>query len=314
MLLNQAGKMIKISRPENTGIKIFRDHSLGELVDHIDWTNFFHEWRLNGKFPAILDDAVKGKVAAKLFDDAQEMIKQLIDEKWLVANGVEGIFHANSVGDDIEIYSSEKKDKVLTTFHFLRNQQQQEGVPNYCLADFIAPLDSGITDYLGCFAVTAALGIEEKVEAFRKDNDDYSSLMLKILADRLAEAFAELLHLKVRKEIWGYDKEEDLSLEEIHLGRFRGIRPAPGYPACPDHSEKAQIFKLLDATKNTGITLTESFMMVPAASVCGWYFAHPEAKYFSVGKISPEQLEDYAKRKNTAVNEIRRFLSALIAD
>jgi 5-methyltetrahydrofolate--homocysteine methyltransferase len=304
--------MNKISEPDHTGIKIFKDFSLEELVDHIDWTYFFHEWRLNGKFPAIFDDPVKGEEAAKLFDDAQEMLMLIAKENWLVANGVVGIFPANSVGDDIEIYSSDKKDKILTTFHFLRNQQQQEDIPNYCLADFIAPKSSGITDYVGCFVVTAGIGIEKKVEEFKKDNDDYSSLMLKILADRLTEAFAEVLHLKVRKEIWGYVKDEDLSLDEIHLGKFRGIRPAPGYPACPDHSEKSEIFKILDASKNTGISLTESYMMVPAASVCGWYFANPDAKYFSVGKISNEQLKDYARRKNWSVEEAKKWLAAVI--
>jgi 5-methyltetrahydrofolate--homocysteine methyltransferase len=313
MLINPIGIMDKISKPDYTGVMIFKEHSLEKIVDHINWTFFFHEWRLNGKFPAIFGDPVKGKEAAKLFDDAQQMLKQIIKEKWLIANGVAGLFHANSVGDDIEIYSSDKKDKILMTFHFLRNQQQQENNPNYCLADFISPKDSGITDYLGCFAITAGIGIERKIEEFNEANDDYSALMLKILSNRLAEAFAEVLHLKVRKDIWGYAKEEDLSIDELHLGKFRGIRPAPGYPACPDHSEKAEIFRILDAEKNTGISLTENYMMIPAASVCGWYFAHPQAKYFSIGKIDKVQLADYAKRKGMSVEEAGKWLSMILA-
>ena len=245
-----------ISKPNNLGVKIYREFSLEELVDYIDWTFFFHEWRLNGKFPAIFNDPVKGKEAVKLFDDAQEMLKHIAKEKWLTANGVAGIFSANSVGDDIEIYSSDKKDKILTTFHFLRNQQQQDNNLNICLADFVAPKDSGRNDYLGGFAVTAGLGIEDKIKEFKTANDDYSALMLKILADRLAEAFAELIHLKVRKELWGYDKDEDLSIDEIHHLKYRGIRPATGYPACPDHSEKAELFRVLNATENIEITLT----------------------------------------------------------
>jgi 5-methyltetrahydrofolate--homocysteine methyltransferase len=302
----------KISKPENIGIKLFKEYSLEELAGYINWSYFFHEWRLNGKFPAIFVDPVKGEEAAKLFDDAQQMLQLIIKEKWLVVNGIEGIFPANSVGDDIEVYSTGEKDKILTTFHFLRNQQQQENSPNYCLADFITPKDSGIADYLGCFAVSAGIGIEKKVEEFKKANDDYSALMLKILADRLADAFAEVLHLKVRKEIWGYAKNEDLSLDELQLGKYRGIRPAPGYSTCPDHSEKAGIFNLLNATENIGISLTETFMMNPAASVCGWYFANPDARYFSVGKISKEQVIDYSKRKIISVEDAERWLASVI--
>lgn len=312
MLLKPTGKMNKISKPDNLGVKIFKEYSLEDLVDYINWTYFFHEWRLNGKFPVIFDDPLKGKEAVRLFDDAQEMLKFITKEKWLVANGVTGIFPANSVAEDIEIYTSDKKDKILTTFHFLRNQQQQKNNTNYCLADFIAPKDAGITDYLGCFAVTSGIGIENKVKEFKTANDDYSALMLKILADRLAEAFTEVLHLKVRKELWGYDKDEDLSIDEIHLGKFRGIRPAPGYPACPDHSEKAELFRILNAAESIGISLTETFMMIPAASACGWYFANPDAKYFSVGKINKDQVKDYAERKKISVEEAEKWLVPVI--
>jgi 5-methyltetrahydrofolate--homocysteine methyltransferase len=306
------GKMNNISKPDHPGITIFKEFAFEELVPYINWSFFFHEWRLNGKYPAIFDDPAKGEEAAKLFDDAQQMLKMIIKEKWLAANGVAGIFPANSVGDDIEVYQPGKKDKTLATFHFLRNQQQQENGPNYCLADFIAPRDSNITDYIGCFAVTSGIGIEKKVEEFINANDDYNALMLKILANRLAEAFTELLHLRVRKELWGYAKDEDISMEELHLGKYRGIRPAPGYPACPDHSEKMEIFRILHAEENIGVSLTVSFMMIPAASVCGWYFAHPDAKYFSVGKISKEQVKDYSERKKISLEEAEKWLAAVI--
>jgi 5-methyltetrahydrofolate--homocysteine methyltransferase len=302
----------KLSKPNNIGIKKIINYSLEELVDYINWTYFFHEWRLNGKFPAIFDDPVKGKEAAKLFDEAQEMLKLITKEKWLAANGVVGIFHANSVGDDIEVYSSDKKDNILTTFHFLRNQQQQDKNLNLCLTDFIAPKNSGVTDYIGGFAVTAGLGIENKIKEFKNANNDYSAIMLKILADRLAEAFAEVLHLKIRKELWAYDKNEDLSLDELHLGKYRGIRPAPGYPACPDHSEKAELFRILNANENTGISLTETFMMNPAASVCGWYFANPSSNYFSIGKIDKDQIKDYSKRKKLFPKEAEKWLAPVI--
>jgi len=303
----------EIAKPENIGIKVYTNYSLEELADYIDWTFFFHEWRLNGKFPAIFDDPMKGEEAAKLFDDAQEMLKLITKEKWLTANGVVGIFPANSIGDDIEIYSSEKKDNILTTFHFLRNQQEKDEKDNLCLSDFVAPKKSGVTDYIGGFAVTAGLGIENKIKEFKNANDDYSAFMLKILADRLAEAFAEVLHLKVRKEIWAYDKDEDISMDELHLGKYRGIRPAPGYPACPDHTEKAELFKILNANENTGISLTETFMMDPAASVCGWYFANPNSKYFTVGKVNKDQVKDYSKRKKISIEEAEKWLGTVVA-
>jgi 5-methyltetrahydrofolate--homocysteine methyltransferase len=312
MLSGPTGKMNNIIKPVHAGITLFKEYPLEALVDYINWSYFFHEWRLNGKFPAIFNDPLKGEEAAKLFADAQQMLELIVKEKWILANGTAGIFPANAVGEDIEVYSPEAPDKLLTTFHFLRNQQQQENKPNYCLSDFIAPKKSGLTDYIGCFAVTAGIGIEKKVNEFENAHDDYGSIMLKILADRLAEAFTELLHLKVRKELWGYAKDENLSLSELQLGKYHGIRPAPGYPACPDHSEKVEIFKLLNVTKNTGISLTETFMMNPAASVCGWYFANPQATYFSVGKISKEQVIDYAQRKKISVEKAEKWLAPVI--
>ena len=304
--------MNNIKKPVHAGITLFEEYPLEALVDFVNWSYFFHEWRLNGRYPAIFDDPLKGEEARKLFTDAQQMIARIIKEKWMSANGVAGIFPANAVGDDIEVYSIETSDQILTTFHFLRNQQPQENKPNYCLSDFIAPKESHLTDYIGCFAVTAGIGIEQKVAAFVNAHDDYSALMLKILANRLAEAFSEALHLKVRKELWGYDAEESLMIDELLLGKYRGIRPAPGYPACPDHSGKSEIFGLLNAIENTGISLTETYMMNPAASVCGWYFANPQATYFSVGKISKEQVIDYAQRKKISVEEAEKWLAAVV--
>jgi 5-methyltetrahydrofolate--homocysteine methyltransferase len=299
-----------IAEPLHIGIKIFKDYSLEELTDYINWNFFFHEWKLNGKFPAIFNDPVKGEEAEKLFDDAQEMLTLIIKEKWISANGVAGIFPANSTVDDIEVLHGNKQGRTI--FHFLRSQQAKDNEPNLCLADFIAPKDFGFTDYIGGFAVTAGIGIEKKLEEFNAAKDDYSAIMLKILADRLAEAFADVMHLKVRKELWAYAKEEDLSIEDIHLGKYIGIRPAPGYPACPDHSEKAKLFKILDAENKTGISLTESFMMNPAASVCGWYFANPQSKYFTIGKINKEQLSDYAIRKGSTFEEAEKWLATIL--
>jgi len=301
----------KIVKPQFTGLKYFNDYQLEELADYIDWTFFFFEWHMNGKFPAIFNDPVKGKEAAKLFDDAQEMLKQLIKEKWITANGVVGIFPANSIGDDVEILNGNEQEGAV--FHFLRNQQSKENEPNLCLADFIAPKASGLTDYIGGFAVTAGFGVDNKVEEFKSAKDDYSAIMLKILADRIAEAFAEVMHLKVRRELWGYAASEDLAMEEIHSGKYVGIRPAPGYPACPEHSEKTELFKLLDPGNKTGISLTESYMMVPASSVSGWYFAHPQSKYFNIGKIEKDQVTDYALRKGIPFETAEKWLATLIA-
>lgn len=298
-----------IAKPVFTGIKVFSHYSIEDIVKYIDWTFFFHEWRINGRFPAIFNDPVKGKEAKKLFDDAQEMLRLIIKENLLAANGVAGIFPANAVGDDIEVYAED--GSLLTTFHFLRNQQKK-AEHNLCLSDFIAPKASALTDYIGAFAVTGGSGIEKIVEEFKANNDDYSAIMLKILADRIAEAFAELLHLKVRKEIWAYAPEEDLPVDDIHLIKYRGIRPAPGYPSCPEHTEKRELFELLGATENTGIQLTETFMMNPAASVCGWYFAHPQSNYFTIGKINKEQVADYALRKGITVTDAERILASVM--
>ncbi|HBX53280.1 MAG: methionine synthase [Bacteroidetes bacterium RIFOXYA12_FULL_35_11] len=293
--------------PLFTGTKIFKDYSLQEISEFIDWTYFFHAWKLNGKYPDILKDPVKGAEAAKLLDDAQVLLHRIITEKILSANAVFGIYQARSQGDDVEI-QNEKAE--ITKLHFLRNQQKKENRhPNFCLADFIAQ-DSGMKDHIGFFAVTAGIGIEKQEEIFRKNGDDYSAIMLKILADRLAEAFAELLHYKIRTEYWAYSKNEEKNSTNILQNKYRGIRPAPGYPACPDHSEKRTIFELLQVEKNAGITLTENYSMYPAASVCGYYFAHPQSKYFTIDKISKDQLNDYAKRKNTSVGIIEKMLQS----
>ncbi|MCB8998469.1 MAG: methionine synthase [Bacteroidales bacterium] len=285
-------------KPKFLGIKVFDDYSLAEIREYISWVFFFVVWQLRGKFPDLLNDPEMGEEASKLFKDANQMLDDIISENWLQAKAAVGFWPANSVGDDIEVYSDEKRGKIIARFVNLRNQvKKTDGSPNYCLSDFIAPKESGMIDYIGAFAVTAGLGIESKIEAFIKDHDDYNSIMLKALADRLAEAFTELLHLRIRKEFWAYDPNENLSMDELLLEKYKGIRPAHGYPACPDHSEKQQLFDLLKAEESTGIQLTESFSMYPAASVSGLLFAHPESKYFFVGKIGKDQLLDYAKRK-----------------
>jgi 5-methyltetrahydrofolate--homocysteine methyltransferase len=242
------------------------------------------------------------------------MLKQIVDEKWLQANGVLGIWPAASKEDDIELYTDETRNSVLKTVHHLRQQNKKaEGQANYCLSDFVAPAHSGIADYIGGFAVTAGIGIEEHIARFEAAHDDYSSIMLKALADRLAEAFAERLHQRLRTEFWGYANEDELSNEDLISEKYRGIRPAPGYPACPDHTEKAALFELLDASRNTGISLTESFAMYPTAAVSGWYFAHPESKYFGLGKIEKDQVEEYAVRKGMSIEETERWLSPVLA-
>jgi 5-methyltetrahydrofolate--homocysteine methyltransferase len=297
-----------IYRPEKPGLHVFKNYDLQEISQYIDWTPFFQTWELAGKFPGILHDEVVGAEAQKLYDDAQQMLKQIINEKWLQANAVIGIFPANSVGDDIEVY--DEHGNTLVVFHTLRQQNKKaEGLPNYALADFIAPKELGIKDYIGGFAVTAGIGIEKYLKKFEKEHDDYRSIMLKALADRLAEAFAELMHEKVRKEYWGYARHESFTNEELIQEKYQGIRPAPGYPACPDHTEKETLFNLLQVQKNTGIELTESFAMHPAASVSGLYFSHKEARYFGLGKISKDQVEDYARRKRKELAEIERWLS-----
>ncbi|MFA5983826.1 MAG: methionine synthase [Methylococcaceae bacterium] len=297
--------------PTFLGIKVFDKFPLATLVSYIDWTPFFQTWEMAGSYPKILEDAIVGKEAKQLFADANTMLQQIVAENWLEARAVIGFFPANSDGDDIYLYTDQSRMERLETLHHLRQQNMKApGRPNYCLADFIAAKDSGKSDYLGAFAVTTGIGIEVKLEEFAKDHDDYSAIMLKALADRLAEAFAECLHRLVRKQYWGYAKDEGYDNEQLIKEVYQGIRPAPGYPACPDHTEKAKLFKLLNATENTGIELTESFAMYPTAAVSGWYFAHPESQYFNVGKINQDQLQDYASRKQMPEEVAQRWLAA----
>jgi 5-methyltetrahydrofolate--homocysteine methyltransferase len=301
------------SAPAKPGITVL-DVPIAELVDTIDWTFFFHAWQLKGRFPKILDDAEKGEEARKLYDDARAMLDKILEEGWLKAKAVVGLFPANSEGDDVVLYTDERRKETLTTLHFLRKQgKQPSGKYNECLSDYIAPLSSGRIDYIGGFACTAGIGIDEKITEFEKDHDDYSSLMLKALADRLAESLAEWLHKKVRKELWGYAADEQLDNEALIAEQYRGIRPAMGYPASPDHTEKDLLWELLDAEANTGIWLTESKAMVPTAAVSGLYFAHPEARYFAVGKLNRDQVEDYALRKGMPLQEMERWLAPNLA-
>ncbi|MGI4729470.1 MAG: methionine synthase [Janthinobacterium lividum] len=299
-----------IPKPSFLGTKTIKDFPLEELVPYIDWTPFFHTWELRGSYPKIFDDATVGSEARKLFNDAQVLLQEIVSQKQLQANAVIGFWPANSVGDDIELYTDDTRTKVLDTIYTLRQQAEKpKGEPYYALADFITPKESGIADYWGGFAVTTGLGCDELVAKFEKDHDDYNSIMAKALADRLAEAFAEKMHELVRREYWGYARDEHLSSEDMIKEKYQGIRPAPGYPACPDHTEKWTLFKLLDAEANTGMYLTESLAMMPASSVSGFYFAHPQAKYFGLGKITKEQVEDYANRKNMDLEEVERWLS-----
>ena len=285
---------------------------LSELVDFIDWTPFFQSWELYGKFPAILTDEIVGEQATHLFEDAQKMLSQIVSEKWFTAKGILGIFPANTINhDDVELVTSSGVEKFLT----LRQQSQKTaGAPNIALSDFIAPKEIGKQDYIGCFCVTTGFGVDEKASEFEKQLDDYNSILVKALGDRLAEAFAEYLHLKVRKEIWGYASDEVLSNDELIKEQYKGIRPAPGYPACPDHLEKPTIWKLLNVEQEIGVKLTESMAMWPAASVSGYYFANPESKYFGLGKIKKDQLEDYAKRRNISIEQAKKWLSPNLAD
>jgi 5-methyltetrahydrofolate--homocysteine methyltransferase len=300
-------------KPTFLGTRVFKAYNLAELARYIDWTPFFHAWELKGAYPRILQDEKYGEAARHLFDDAQAMLKQLIAEKWLTANGVVGFWPANSVGDDIELYADETRRKRIAVLHTLRQQMAREpGKPNIALADFVAPKESGRADYLGGFAVTAGIGEEDVARRFERANDDYAKIMVKALADRLAEAFAEALHEKVRKELWAYAPGERLSNEELIAEAYRGIRPAPGYPAQPDHTEKETLFRLLDAGKATGIKLTESYAMWPAAAVSGLYFSHPESRYFGVGKIGRDQVADYAARKGWSVEEAERWLAPIL--
>lgn len=302
-------------KPPQPGIQVFDDYPLQELVDRIDWTPFFQSWELAGRYPRILTDEIVGEHATHLFEDAKKMLKQIVDEKWLTARAVIGLFPANSVGDDdIEIYTDDSRQQVLMKLHSLRQQAEKPpGRPNAALADFLAPKDSGVEDYIGAFAVTAGIGIDEHIERFEADHDDYHSIMVKALADRLAEAFAERMHERVRKEFWGYKKDEQLANEDLIDEKYQGIRPAPGYPACPDHTEKGLLWDLLDVEKRIGMTLTESFAMLPTAAVSGFYFAHPESRYFGLGKISEDQVKDYAKRKNWTLDYAERWLAPALS-
>lgn len=298
-------------KPSSLGVTVFDDYSLAEIREFIDWTPFFFAWELKGRYPRILDDEEKGLEARKLFADAQSMLDEIIEQKWLTAKAVIGLYPANSVNDDdIDVYRDESRDQIIATLHNLRQQTEKPpGKPNLCLSDYIAPKESGVADYIGTFAVTAGIGIDEKVAEFERDHDDYKAIMLKALADRLAEAFTELVHLKVRKEMWGYATQENLSNEELIKEEYKGIRPAAGYPASPDHTEKDIIWSLMDVRDNTGIWLTESKAMVPAASVSGIYYSHPQARYFAVGKINRDQVESYAQRTGMSIAEVERWLS-----
>jgi 5-methyltetrahydrofolate--homocysteine methyltransferase len=282
--------------------------SLRTLVEYIDWSPFFHAWELRGRYPAIFDDPVVGQQARELFADAEKLLKRIEEKNLLTARGVYGFWAANSSGDDVELYADQKRETVIARFHFLRQQMlKPAGQPNYCLADFVAPRTSGRLDYLGAFAVTAGIGADELAREFEREHDDYHAILTKALADRLAEAFAEYLHREARIA-WGFGKEERLTNEELIRERYRGIRPAPGYPASPDHLEKRALFDLLAATERTGITLTENFAMHPGASVCGLYFSHPNSRYFAVGKIEPDQAADYAARKGESLEVMNKWL------
>ena len=297
-----------IPQPEFTGVRMEDDFPLETLVEFIDWSPFFHAWELRGRYPGILDDATVGDKARELFDDAQSLLKRIIDEKLFTAKCVYGLFPANRIGDDVELYADGSGAKRLAKFQFLRQQGDKANGENHSLADFIAPKESGLVDHLGAFAVTAGHGVEEFAKSFEEVNDDYNAIMAKALGDRLAEAFAECLHHRVRRE-WGYGRDENLSNDELIREKYRGIRPAAGYPACPDHTEKRLLWELLGAEKHTGIKLTESCAMWPASSVSGLYFAHPQAKYFAVGKIDRDQVEDFAERKGMSRAEAERWLA-----
>ena len=295
--------------PKKLGVQVFDDYSLEELTEYIDWTPFFTSWQLRGKYPAIFDDKIIGVESKKLFNDAQSMLRRIIDEKWLTARGVIGLFRANSIdGDATEVYD-ENGATIETLYHLRQQTKKADGLPYYSLADFIAPKETKKQDFIGSFAVTTGIGIEKWVKHFEEDNDDFSAILLKSLADRLAEAFAERMHERVRKEFWGYEKEENLNNEELISEKYKGMRPAPGYPACPEHSEKGKLFDLLEVEENTGIKLTSSYAMYPAAAVSGWYFSHPESKYFGINTIDEDQIADYKERKGTDFED--KLLNAL---
>jgi 5-methyltetrahydrofolate--homocysteine methyltransferase len=291
-------------------VRAFRDYDLTELRDYIDWTPFFLTWEMKGAYPDILNNPSTGPEARKLYDDAQAMLERLTSEGWLTAHGVVGLFPANSVGDDIHVYLDEEREEPHRVLHMLRQQgRHRAGVPNRSLADYVAPRGSGIRDYVGAFAVTAGHGTSEKIAELKEALDDYEAILVESLADRLAEAFAERMHERVRTELWGYAPDEQLENTALIRERYRGIRPAPGYPACPDHTEKLRLWELLDVESATGMELTESMAMWPGASVSGWYFSHPESQYFVVGRLGRDQVADYADRKGWTLAEAERWLS-----
>ena len=294
-------------------IIVFEDYPLAELVERIDWTPFFRSWELAGKFPAILTDEIVGEECTKLYADAQAMLQKIVAEKWIQAKAIIGFFPANRSGDDIVLYTDESRTQPLTTLHNLRMQMERNGQQaNFCLSDFVAPVESGKADWLGAFAVSAGFGIEAHMQAFRAQHDDYSAIMLEALCDRFAEALAERMHERVRKEFWGYAAAETLDNDAMIAEQYQGIRPAPGYPACPDHTEKGTLWQLLDVEAQIGMKITESFAMYPAASVSGWYFSHPESRYFGIGRIARDQVEDYAKRKGMTLEEAERWLAPVL--
>jgi len=300
-------------KPEFLGLRVYEDYPLADLAEYIDWSPFFHAWELRGRFPKIFEDPVVGAEARKLYEDAQGLLKTILAEKRIRARGVMAFFPANSEGDDILLYEDESRKKVRARWHALRQQMvRTDGQPNRCLADFVAPVSSGKKDYVGAFAVTAGHGVEEWARELETKHDDYQAILLKVLADRCAEAFAEKMH-EMARQAWGFGKVEGLSKEDLIEEKYRGIRPAAGYPACPDHTEKRGLMALLEAEKNTGIRLTESCAMTPASSVSGLYFGHPEARYFAVGPIGKDQVEDYATRKGSARSEMEKWLQPNLA-
>ncbi len=289
-------------------MRVLDDFPLATLREFIDWTPFFHTWELKGVYPRIFDHPEQGAQARQIFAEANALLDRIIEKKLITARGVYGFFPASAVGDDVELYADGERNKPLARFHFLRQQANREGSePCRSLSDFIAPKETGLPDHIGAFAVTSGIGLKELCDRFRAEQDDYNAIMAEAIADRLAEAFAECLHKRVRDE-WGYGREENLSIDELIHEKYRGIRPAAGYPACPDHTEKGTLWRLLNVQANTGMLITESFAMWPGSSVSGLYFAHPESRYFSLGKIDRDQVADYAERKGMSVPEVERWL------
>jgi 5-methyltetrahydrofolate--homocysteine methyltransferase len=296
-------------KPALQYVKVLKDYPLDDLLPFIDWNPFFISWEFKARYPDILSHPSAGEAARKLWADAQAMLKMLVQEKWISASAVVGLFPANAVGDDVMLYQDESRQQVLESLCHLRQQgEHRAGVANKCLSDFVAPVSAGV-DYVGVFACTTGIGCHERVQAFKDAHDDYSAILLESLADRLAEAFAERLHQRVRKEWWGYAADEELSNDELIGEAYQGIRPAPGYAACPEHTEKAKIWQLLQVKENIGMDLTESMAMWPAAAVSGWYFAHPQAEYFVVGRINKEQVQDYAARKGWTLQQAEKWLA-----